>query len=137
MKPLPFIFQIEHTECGVSCVAMLARTSRRRARQAFSSLKSDDLRTYSSDVREALQVFNIRLGRGVVSSSWSALQGRSIRALVAVNVRRKRKCFFWHWVVFDGARRKAPILDPFYFSPRADTNSLRIFFYHLVHYNET
>jgi hypothetical protein len=133
MAMLEFVAQGTRDECGVACVAMLAGVSLARSRRAFSFL--DEIgKTYSSDVRQALREFNLRLGRGVACNDWSMIRRNARRALVAVNRKRVGRSFTWHWVVYDASRLIQPILDPAFL--RVGFIPLRPFFYHHVHYDQ-
>ena len=93
---------IKHADCGVACVAMLARCRYRMAFRSFGFL-ADQVKfdTLHHQLISALA----RLGCAVKRKrfrSWRQIEGS---AIVAVNYRQDGS---WHWVVFDGDA----ILDP-------------------------
>jgi len=93
---------IEHADCGVACVAMLAGCSYRHAFNAFSFENDlDEFYTLHHHLISALEKLGCEVKRKRFRS-WCEIKGL---AIVAVN-HKKDGC--WHWVAFDGEA----ILDP-------------------------
>lgn len=93
---------MEHADCGVACVAMLAGCSYQQAFDAFGFAKNQgEFYTRHHHLISALE----KLGCAVKRKRFSSWRGIKGAAIVAVN-HKKDGC--WHWVAFDG---KA-ILDP-------------------------
>lgn len=104
MKKIKRIFQRRKNDCGVACVAMVARVS---YEQAFDALDFPEgtkkFYTSRNQIIEALGKFGILMQRKWFRS-WEEIPGC---AIVPVNHRCNRKNF--HWVVYDG---KA-VLEPY------------------------
>jgi hypothetical protein len=93
------------SNCGQTCVAMLARTSQRQACIAmFGEARSRDCYSDWSDLRRALRQFGIRANRRVRSCrKWE-----SITELAIVACSKKNRN--WHWVIYSPADKL--IYDP-------------------------
>lgn len=110
------VLQRYKSDCGVACVAMVARVS---YQQAFVAIGFAPGQTKFYTGHRQLTAALRRLGLTVhwkMFRSWAAISGI---AIVAVNHRYQRMNF--HWVVFDGVC----ILDPFPRKPTAATKPKR------------
>jgi len=114
MLKLRHVRQINSTECGIACVAMLTGTGIRDARKLFpSGSAKGSKRTCPADIRKALRKKSILLGREVVTQSWDQVRRRARIALVAVNLKEDtNRDPIWHWVIYDGTDPLNCILDP-------------------------
>ena len=93
---------IEHADCGVACVAMLAGCSYQQAFKAFGFAENQgEFYTRHHHLISALEKLGCAVKRKRFSS-WCGIHGQ---AIVSVN-HSQDGC--WHWVVFDGEA----ILDP-------------------------
>lgn len=106
------IEQILPTECGYACVAMLSGISLLEARQLVDKAKTKKRgsRTFPSDLRKALAIHSIKLGKEVYVESWSQIRKRLSLALLVVNYNESKNT--WHWVVYNCTDSKFPIFDP-------------------------
>lgn len=93
---------IEHADCGVACVAMLAGCSYQQAFEVFGFAENQsEFYTRHHHLISALE----KLGCAVKRKRFRSWREISNRAIVAVNHRQDG---YWHWVAFDGEA----ILDP-------------------------
>lgn len=93
---------VQHADCGVACVAMLAGCSYQRAFKAFGFANDQrQFYTWHHHLISALEKLGCTVKRKLFSS-WCNIEGR---AIVAVDHTQGGD---WHWVAFDGAA----ILDP-------------------------
>src|SRR5512135_410729 len=93
---------IEHADCGVACVAMLAGCSYRSAFSAFGfAERQRHFYTWHHHLISALEKLGCTVRRKRFRS-WNKIDGK---AIVAVD---HTKSGNWHWVAFDGEA----ILDP-------------------------
>jgi len=100
------IAQRNRTDCGIACVAMLARVSYEDAKAAFRSSEYGKPINAKACIR-ALR----RLGVKILSDRFKPLGPDNVEtlkhnALLKANMRRKN----WHWVVFDASKKV--IIDP-------------------------
>lgn len=104
MKKIRQVFQRRKNDCGVACVAMVARVSYERA---FDALDFPDgarkFYTSRGQLGEALNMLGFAVHRKWYRS-WDEIPGC---AIVPVNHRCNRRNF--HWVVYDGKS----VLDPY------------------------
>lgn len=93
---------IEHADCGVACVAMLAGRSYQQAFEVFGFAENQsEFYTRHHHLISALEKLGCAAKRKRFRS-WRVIRGR---AIVAVNHTQDG---YWHWVAFDGEA----ILDP-------------------------
>lgn len=93
---------IEHADCGVACVAMLAGCSYHQAFEAFEFAgNQSEFYTRHHHLISALEKLGCAVKRKRFRS-WREIRGR---AIVAVNHTQDG---YWHWVAFDGEA----VLDP-------------------------
>lgn len=106
-KPLKRVAQASETECGLACVAMVAKVPINRVRKEYATLGKSRTRFYTrhKDLEAILRRLRVRTARRPFPG-WDELERH---AIVAVN-RRANGCF--HWVVFDAGRNKPTVLDP-------------------------
>lgn len=104
MKKIKQVFQRYKNDCGVACVAMVARASYELAFDALDfPEEAKKFYTSRSQLTEALEKLGFMAQRKWFRS-WEEIPGC---AIVPVNHRCNRRNF--HWVVYDG---KA-VLDPY------------------------
>ena len=93
---------IEHADCGVACVAMVAGCSYQKAFAAFEFAKGQCVfYTWHHHLISALEKLGCTVKRKKFRT-WGEIGGK---AIVAVDHTKNGK---WHWVAFDGET----ILDP-------------------------
>lgn len=131
MDQLRHVRQSRGTDCGVACVRILAGVS------AACAMKAPKLepaaifhRTRPEQIRAALASFGVWMFREVHCEDWSKIPQRVNRALLVVNYDDVKDT--WHWVVFDRADPKTPILDPQSKNRRSVHRSTRLFSYYRV-----
>jgi len=97
MRAMRRVRQRYRSDCGVACVAMLARVSYQQAFDAFGFAGSER-RFYTShgQIAEALQILGLQI-QWKKFSSWDDVPGR---AILGVNHRCDRRNY--HWVAYDG-----------------------------------
>ncbi|VUM19312.1 cysteine peptidase family C39 domain-containing protein [Stenotrophomonas maltophilia] len=97
-------------DCGIACVAMLARVSYEEALEAFRTLpgkaKGTSFFTTHTDIAQMLAQFSIATKR-VSFRSWRAIDRH---AIVKVNPYQSGRR--WHWVVLDAGRDELVVHDP-------------------------
>jgi ABC-type bacteriocin/lantibiotic exporter with double-glycine peptidase domain len=135
--PLKHVRQIERTECGAACVAILAGVSLAKARTLLGQSSEDkNNRTSTEDIRAALAKLQIRLGRENYCTSWEKIDAKLQRGLLAVsdkNIGEPNQT--WHWVVYDRVEGESPILDPQSKLERRKPGRLRAYSYFYVYYS--
>lgn len=103
MKKLRRVRQRTKSDCGVACVAMIARVRYREAFSAFG-FSEHEKRFYTNHGQLVAALEN--LGCEVQRKKFSSWQNIPGCAIVPVNHRCNRRNF--HWVVYDGKF----VLDP-------------------------
>lgn len=94
---------IEHADCGVACVAMLAGSTYKKAFEAFGFVDDQhEFYTRHHHLNSALEALGCKV-KSKLFRSWHEIGGP---AIVAVNHTQDGR--YWHWVAFDGEA----ILDP-------------------------
>jgi hypothetical protein len=103
MKAMRRVRQRNRSDCGVACVAMLARVSYQQAFDTFGFAEGER-RFYTSRVQlvNALKLLGCEV-QWRKFSSWEAVSGS---AILGVNYRCNR-CNF-HWVAYDGKYVRDP-----------------------------
>ncbi len=97
--------------CGIACVAMLAGVSYDEAKTAFPPDPDREAQgTSAKDVMEALARFGIR-AEALKPSAREAYLSFESDAVLRGEIKEPGENNDWHWVVWDGERRK--ILDPY------------------------
>lgn len=119
------------TECGVACVAMLARITPEQAHACIHFPNSKNSRTTATELRKALKQYGIVLQKKVESSDWKSLKQKDGVALVATRYNKDKD--EWHWILFNSAGdgERFEILDP----ERGHTDQIRtrkMSWYHTV-----
>ena len=114
-RPLRLVRQTreEVADCGIACVAMVVPAPYGKVKELFDRFglrkeKNGEV-TYYSEHRHLIRVLR-RLGKkSIQKRTFTRMRSIDGQAIVKVNV---RKDGHWHWIVFDGLRRKPAVLNP-------------------------
>jgi ABC-type bacteriocin/lantibiotic exporter with double-glycine peptidase domain len=110
------VVQEDETGCGIACVAMLSGQSyaaiKRLFVQKIFQRRRQKLWTRHSDIQKALAEFGIETRRRRFKQ-WKNIQG-----IAVVPIDRRKKGYYWHWVIAIVKDNKIRILDPEEFFPR-------------------
>ena len=93
------------TDCGVACVAMIAKVPYSAAAAAMNNFSSD--RTHVRHLRIGLSQFGIELAHHSVRVDGNGLPRLGFDSLLKTRPSSKNN---WHWMVWDHAQQM--ILDP-------------------------
>lgn len=99
----------EHGDCGLACVAMVAKVPYEYALEAFRNLegkaKTKSFYTSHKNLEEMLAALG-HLTKRFRFQSWHSI---THHAIVKVNVKKSGS---WHWVVYDVGRKSPVVHDP-------------------------
>lgn len=98
------------TDCGICCVAMIVDESRDEVKRKMCDLNcfnGNGYRTDYYDIKKALKAYGFKPSN---TCSAKELKSEQKKAIVKIN---KKTNGYWHWVVYDPARKRTNrILDP-------------------------
>lgn len=101
------VFQVDHTGCGLACVAMIAGVSYRDVRRSAIDLgivsNGNNFGTSSEDVKKLLKRFDVNVSIRSGISDWTRVPQLSV---LGINDSRP------HWVVAVRTREDCFLIDP-------------------------
>jgi ABC-type bacteriocin/lantibiotic exporter with double-glycine peptidase domain len=101
------IKQKAKTDCGLACVAMVAKRSHKKVWSVFCKVPRENFYTTNKQIYELLQHFKIDFQHCRYAKRWDSV---SDVAIVAINYRMATNT--WHWVVFYRDKNSGTVLDP-------------------------
>lgn len=99
----------DNGDCGLACVAMVARVPYEKALHAFRKLKGKGTTENFHTTHSQLQEMLAHLGHKTERFRFKSWRSIEHHAIVKVNLKRSGS---WHWVAFDAAREFATAHDP-------------------------
>lgn len=104
--------QHDATDCGLACVAMLAKVSvddvKRKARDLFNWADENDFSTEGPELRKLLNFYKIQTAKRLVPfNGWDKLPSLCI---LAINYHEMDET--WHWVIFERKDGEKSVTDP-------------------------